>query len=281
MNIFFTNSTKHFANKINLPQSPYIVKKFSDGEIYIKVDQDVQKKVWVIASTQPPADNLLELFFLLDALERSGAQKINILISYFAYARQAVALTGEAGSAQFIATTLTKFPLAKIYIVHAHAAHILEGFLPFTNMIPIDFFCSVAKNYDVIAAPDKGAFDFAQTVAQQCKKEIVFFYKKRPEHEKVIIESINGNVNGKRVLLVDDIISTGRTIIQASKAIIDLGAQEVSAAATHGIFAADAHEKIDESQLKKVYVTNTLEQMSRDKIEVHDVSKFIESIIIK
>lgn len=216
---------------------------------------------------------------MLDALVRAGIQKINLFFTYFAYARQAVALPGEAASAQLICTILKKFHSKKIFITHVHAAHILQTYLHFNNIIDIDFFCSIAKNYDVIAAPDKGAFDFAQSVANSCKKDIVFFHKKRLGHEKVVVESVNGNVAGKKVLLVDDIISTGHTLIQASQTIKNLNAKEVSAAATHGLFSPGAFERLTESPLEKIYVTNTLAHISQGKIEVSDVSSFIKSIL--
>jgi ribose-phosphate pyrophosphokinase len=282
MIIFFTRSAQHLSEKIILPKAHYSVKQFSDGELYVKIDQDLDhNEIWIITSTQPPAENLLELFFLLDALVRKGVQKINLFFTYFAYARQAIASSGEAGSAQLICDLLKKFPLHRIYSMHIHAAHLMQTFLPFTDIVNMNFFCSSAKNYDVIAAPDKGAFGFAENVAQTCGKEVIFLKKIRPEHEKVVIESVDGNVKGKKVLLVDDMISTGSTLIEACRALINLGASEVAAAATHGIFSSDAYERLEESQLKKIYVTNTLNCFSKGKIEVTDISTFIESILMK
>lgn len=282
MIVFYTSTAEHFAQKIDIKRALYHYKQFSDGELYIKVEPEiVNKEIWVMASTQPPAENLLELFFLLDALVRSDVQKINLCITYFAYARQAIAQPGEAATAHLICTLLRQFPLGKIYILHAHAATILQKYLPFDNAIPLDFFCDVAQNYDVIVAPDKGAVDFAQIVALRCKKEIVFFSKRRPAHEQVIIESINGNVKDKKVLLVDDIIASGRTMIQASEALKAIGAREVAAAATHGIFSDNAAMRLQESPIKKVYVTNSLLQYARGNIEVHDISNFIEALLLK
>jgi len=162
--------------------------------------------------------------------------------------------------------------------MHAHDSPILQTFLPFKNVIDMGFFCNIAKHYDIIAAPDKGAAEFAQKVSTVSGKEIIFLEKCRPTHETVLIKAIDGNALGKKVLLVDDIISTGHTIIEASKTLIELGALEVSAAATHGIFSQETIQRLNQSSLKKIYVTNTLKQSPINKINIVDISKFIELI---
>lgn len=283
--IIFTRSVQHLNRTINLPSVPYIIKQFSDGELYVKIlrqaqdDWDDEKDIWIITSTQPPAENILELFFLLDALTRSGAQKINIIFSYFGYARQAIAQAGEARGAQVITQFLQQFPLNKIYIIHAHAAPVIHDLLNFTNIIDFDFFCNTSKEYDVIAAPDKGAAEFAQQVAQRCNKEFIALEKTRPEHERVLIQTIHGSVQDKKVLLVDDIISTGSTMIAAANVLKKSGALQVSAAATHGIFSQGSQEKLQTSELTKIYVTNSVNPTAGGKIEVYDIGKFIEKVI--
>lgn len=282
MTIYYTRSTEYFAPHIAIPQAPCTIKTFSDGELYVKIEQAIQptEDIWILTSTEPPATNLLELFFLLDALTHKGAQRIHLFFSYFGYARQAVAQPGEAHSTELISKIVRTFPVYKTYILHAHAATKLADYLPFTNVIDNNFFCSIAKNYDVIAAPDAGAAPFATAIATACHKEVVFLQKIRPEHDQVRIESVDGAVAGKRVLLVDDIISTGRTLIQAAHALKELGATEISAAATHGIFAPGSVERLAESPLTTVYVTNTPQRSSTKKIQVYDVSSFIESTIL-
>lgn len=280
MIVFSNRAAAHLLDTMHLPKGNSIIKQFSDGEVYIKIESDIKnKKVWVVASTQAPAENLLELFFLLDALTRMGAQHINIFIPYFSYARQAVAQPGEAGSAQRICKILEQFPLGTIKIMHVHAAPLMHSFLQFENVIDINFFCNVAKEYDCIAAPDKGAAEFSQKIAHECQKEIVFLKKIRPDHEYVKIESLTGNVIGKKILLVDDIISTGRTMIEAAQVLKNGGALEVSAAATHGIFTNGAHERFAKSVVQKIYVTNTLKNIQPDHIIVYNISKYIELII--
>lgn len=280
MIIFSNSGAKHLVAKMNLPKGKAIIKQFSDGEVYAKIESDITNKdVWVIASTQSPAENLIELFWLLDALTRLGAQRINLFFPYFGYARQAITQTGEAGSAQRICTILKQFPIGRVKILHVHAAPRMHTFLSFENVIDRDFFCQVAQNYDCIAAPDKGVAEFAQNIAQHCKKEVVFLQKIRPDHEYVKIESISGSVDGKKIMLVDDIISTGRTMIEAANALKNAGAVEISAAATHGIFTNGAQERFEQSVIKKIYVTNSLKDIQPDSIKTYDVSKFIETVI--
>lgn len=259
-----------------------IIKQFSDGEVYVKIESDIKdKRIWVIASTQSPAENLIELIFLLDALARLGASNINIFFPYFSYARQAIAQTGEAASAQRICTILKQFPIGTVKMLHVHAPDRMQSFLNFENVIDIDFFCHAAREYDCIAAPDKGAADFAQKIAYKCEKEAVFLQKIRPDHEYVKIESITGTVAGKKILLVDDIISTGRTMIEAAQALKNAGALEVACAATHGIFTNGAAERFEQSVIKKIYVTNSLKDFQPDSIKTYNVSRFIEAIILK
>lgn len=280
MIIFANKGAAHLIKKMNLPKGNAIIKQFSDGEVYVKIESDIKNKhIWVIASTQSRAENIIELFFILDALTRLGAPYINIFFTYFGYARQAITQTGEAGSAQRICTMLKEFPLGKVIMLQVHAAARMHSFIPFENVIDFDFFCNAAHEYDCIAAPDKGAAEFAQKVAHTCKKEIVFLQKIRPDHEYVKIESISGTVEGKKILLVDDIISTGRTMIEAANALKDAGAITISAAATHGIFTPGTQERFTQSIIKKVYVTNSIKDFQPDFIYTYDMSNFIETII--
>lgn len=280
--IFYTRSTQFLAPKIAIPQAPCIIKEFSDGELYVKIEQDIEAKedIWVLTSTEPPATNLIELFFLLDALCHKGAQRIHLFFPYFGYARQAVAQPGEARSTELLCKILRTFPVYKTYILHAHAASILKSYIDFTNVIDFNFFCSVAQTYDIIAAPDKGAALFAQQVAQSCNKEMVYVQKTRPAHDQVRIESVDGAVAGKKVLLVDDIISTGRTLIEAAHALKKLGATTISAAATHGIFAPGSVERLASSPLTKIHVTNAPQCAGEKNVMVYDISSFIEDTII-
>ena len=278
MILFANHAALHLARYIPVKLGDYVSKRFSDGELFVRVNEEVQgKKVWVIASTQPPADNLLELFFLLDALHSSGAS-INILITYFSYVRQIVAKQGEAHSAQVICKMFNTFTFSKILVIHPHSL-LLHDYLSCKAIYDLQFFCNLAHDFDAIAAPDVGASAFAKEVATLCNKDLIILTKTRPDHEQVKIVSIDGPVTDKKILLVDDIISTGRTLVTAAHELKKRGADQIAAAATHGIFSPGAHELIEKSNLEKVYVTNTIAQESQGKVIVVDISAALYKIM--
>lgn len=281
MIVFYTSATAHLAPLLPFERGEYICKKFTDGELYIKLETAVtNKKVWVIAATNPPADHLIELFLLLDVLTRNKA-KIHLLITYLGYTRQDNPLPAEASAAQLICSILNLFALQKIVIIHAHSTR-LHDFLTFENVIPVELICNVAQHYNAIAAPDQGAADNVQHIGSVCNLETVFLTKIRPEQEIVKILEYNGIVRSKKILIIDDIIATGNTVIEVAKILEKLGATHVSAWATHGVFSGNAIESLEKSSIKKVYVTNTLGQhKSSAKIEVITIAPLVEKIIKK
>jgi len=279
MILFYTNSTKHLASKIKVNKGKFEIRRFSDGEIHVKVEQDVKnKKVWVLASTLPPADNILELIFLLDVLKREKA-KINLLIPYFGYARQDRLLPGECFSSKIMCDWLRKSRLRNIAVIDLHT-HRIRKFLKYKNMVPFEIYAQIAKKMDVVVAPDKGALPNARSISKACRIPLASMEKIRPEKEKIKMIKIKGSVKGKKVLIVDDMISTGSTIVEAAKIMMKKGAKEVSVIATHGIFSDDAIKKINKSRIKKVYVTNTIHQKSHSKkIKVIDISDYLKNIM--
>lgn len=278
MKLFSTRSAQHLAANISLDHGACTIKQFSDGELFVRIDEDVQSKhIWILASTPPPAENLFELFFLCDALLKAGAN-LNVCITYLSYIRQIVAAPGESCTAHVIANFIKSFPINNLYIMHPHST-ILHNFLPFTMIRDTDFFCRQAAGFDAIAAPDKGATLLAQEIATSCKKELILLSKTRPDKEQVEITAVNGQPAHKKILLVDDIISTGRTITQCAHALKKLGAIEVAAAATHGVFSPDCYQLLEQSPLSTISVTNTIAQQAKGKITVVDTSPFIQKIM--
>lgn len=278
MILFSTTNVKHLAINMHMPQGRFILKKFSDGELYLRLQENVKKKnVGVLAALNSPPENILELYFLIDALSSENAN-ITLFITYFGYTRQLTPLPGEARSGSLIASFFNRYSFKKIIILHPHTL-LLRQFLDYTQTYDLSFFCSVATLYDAIAAPDEGAHSLAREIASTCNKELILFTKKRFDNEDVKILTMDGNCNQKNILIVDDIISTGKTIIEASKTLMEKGALSVSAAATHGIFAKESYIHLNNSKLSKIYVTNSLNVPSNEKITVFNLSSFILNAI--
>ena len=280
MKVFSTRSCEHLIDQMNVERGAATIKNFSDGELYIKIEEDVAcQNVWVLASTQAPADNLLELYLMLDALQRMNA-RIYLLITYFAYARQDRAEPGEAFSSEVIFRFLQQFTIARTFIVHIHNPEV-RMFFDFEDLILLDFFVPIIEQVDYLVAPDEGAANFTRALAQRTKKPVSVMKKVRSAHEQIKRIELDNGVADKNVLIVDDMIATGGTVCNAAKVLRDYGAKNIFVAATHGIFSGNAYEAIAQSQISKVYVTNSLAQKEgKPKIEVIDCSVMLEQVIL-
>lgn len=280
MKVFSTRSGEHLIERMNVERGAVTIKNFSDGELYIKIEEDVSnQEVWVLASTQAPADNLLELYFMLDALQRMNA-KIHLLITYFSYARQDRAEPGEALGSEVVFRFLQQFIIARTIIIHIHNPEV-RMFFDFEDVILLDFFIPIIEQVDCLVAPDEGAVDFTYALAQRTKKPVSVMKKIRSGHERIERIELDNGVADKKVLIVDDMIATGGTVCKATKVLKDYGAKGIYVAATHGIFSGNAYEAIEHSHIAKVYVTNSLPQKEgKPKIEVVDCSSMLEQIIL-
>lgn len=277
--IFYTNATRHFAARIGLREGERSIGRFSDGEIHVRVEEEVRGKgVWVLAATGPPAENLLEPFFLADALSRQGAE-VNLLFTYFGYARQDRERPGEALSSKVVCDWLKALPISRTVVIHMHSRRI-RNFLDYEDVLPVELFQPILEEMEVFLAPDRGAHDFVKALSVRYDRRFALMEKVRPRQEEVRAVSIQNGVEGKRVLIVDDMISTGETVLQASARLLEEGAREVRVAATHGLFAKDAVERIEESAIKKVYVTNSVRQsFGSNKIETIDLSPVLAKVV--
>ena len=277
--LFYTPTSKELAERLDIPKGSCTIKQFTDGEWHVTVHDDVQnKQVWVLGQTGAPADSIIQLLLLCNALQRSGAQ-LNLLISYFGYARQDKAQKGESLGADIMCRLLHMLRPQRVAVIHLHNPEICEGILPHENHIPYRFFYDCVHDADVIVSPDKGARQLATHIAQHTHKEVIVCEKHRPEPEQVILQ-FTGDVAGKRVLIVDDMITTGGTIIRAANLLLEQGAKTVRVAATHGVFAGNALKALNESSIEDIRVTNTLEQAHRsEKVTIVDVAPWIQNVI--
>lgn len=288
--IFYTRSAQHLADdarrgspRRGTPRRGHVeIKDFSDGEMYVRILDKVQgKDVWVVASTPAPADNFFELFFLLNALERSGATNIKVIITYLGYARQDHPEEGEAASLKVIAQFLNLFHQKKLYILHPHT-NLIEQLVPCNIVIFEKLFLDIIWHYDLVVIPDRGAVEWAMRVVEAANKPYVTIKKKRISDQKVELLQLDGDVGGKSCLIIDDIISTGGTMIQEAAHLKAHGASHVSGMATHGVFSHEARRALAESPLEKVYVTNSILQPEHaEKIHVIDIQSSLEELMKK
>jgi ribose-phosphate pyrophosphokinase len=279
MMLFYTNSARHIADKIKIRKAKFEIRKFKDGEIYVKIKENVRgKAVYVLGSTNPPAENIVELIFMLDVLKREKA-KINLIMPYFGYARQDRVFRGESFNGKVICNLLKSFRLSRIFVVDMHSMR-LKKFLNFKNKVPYELFSRIAGDFDAVVAPDKGALADAEQLSRIAKVSLACMKKHRTKNGRVEIVKIRGDIKNKKLLINDDMISTAGTIIETARLLKKEGAKDVSVLATHGIFAGDAVKRIEKSSIKEVYVTDTIPQRLKSaKIKIIDISGFIGKII--
>ncbi|MDS1030288.1 ribose-phosphate pyrophosphokinase [Bacillota bacterium LX-D] len=250
------------------------VKRFSDGEISIAIDESVRgADVYVIQPTcNPVNDNLMELLIMIDALRRASARRITAVIPYYGYARQERKVRArDPISAKLVANLLTAAGARRVVAMDLHA-NAIQGFFD----IPVDHIPCVSilaefylgKNLDnvVVVSPDLGGVTRARDLAQRLGAGIAIIDKRRPKPNVAEIMNIIGDVEGKSVIMLDDIIDTAGTIVQGAQAMIDRGAKEVFVGCTHPVFSGPALDRLGESVIKEVVVTNTIPL--NDKIEI-------------
>jgi ribose-phosphate pyrophosphokinase len=276
--IFAGNSNRQLAEeiaeKIGLPLGVSTVGRFSDGESQINIGEVVRgSDVFIVQSTcYPVNDNLVELLIMIDALKRASAGRITAVIPYFGYARQdRKARARDPISAKLIANVLTVAGADRILTMDLHAPQ-LQGFfdIPVDHLlgVPIlaQYFDEKFDNFDdvVIVSPDMGSVSRSRKVAERLNVPLAIIDKRRPKANESEIMNIIGEVKDKRIILVDDMIDTGGTVVNAIKAIIEMGAKEVYACCTHAVLSGPAIERIENSDLKELVILNTI-PMTQEK----------------
>lgn len=295
LKIFSLNSNRPLAEKIaeevGVELGKSSVKKFSDGEIQINIDESIRgADVYVVQSTSDPVnDNLMELLIMIDALRRASANTINIVMPYYGYARQdRKARAREPITAKLVANMLENAGADRILALDLHAAQI-QGFfdIPVDHLMgaPLlaDYFLASGLDKDaVVVSPDHGGVTRARKLAEFLKAPIAIVDKRRPKANVAEIMNIIGNVKGKRAILIDDMVDTAGTITLAAQKLIDEGATEVYASATHAVLSGPAIERIGNSAIKKMIVTDSInlsDEKLIDKIEVVSVGQLIGDAI--
>jgi ribose-phosphate pyrophosphokinase len=249
------------------------VSHFSDGEIQIHIEESVRgSEVYIVQSTSYPVnDNILELLIMIDALKRASVGVINVVIPYYGYGRQdRKARSREPITAKLVANLLETTGATRILTMDLHTSQI-QGFfdIPVEHLygVPIlgQYFQEKGLEDIVIVAPHNGSIGRARKVANLLHAPIALIDKRRFEENGVETTNVVGNVEGKNVIIIDDLIDTGETIALAAKALAENGAKAIYAGCTHPVFTDKAIEKIEASPIKELVVTNTI-QLPEDKV---------------
>jgi ribose-phosphate pyrophosphokinase len=261
--------------------------RFSDGEIQISFEESVRgQKVFLIQSTMPPAENLMELLLLIDAAKRASAQEIVAVLPYFGYARQdRKDQPRVAIGAKLVADMLAVAGATRVMTMDLHADQI-QGFfdVPVDHLYASTLFMPHIQALNLpnltIAAPDMGGSKRANAYAKYLKCDMVICYKQRTKANVVDHMTAIGEIEGRNVVLVDDLIDTGGTLCKAADMMMERGALSVRAVCTHGVLSGKAHENIQNSKLTELIVTDTIPQnTSHGKIKVISVADLFAKVI--
>lgn len=295
LKIFALNSNRPLAEKIaktvGVELGKLSVDRFSDGEIRINIEESIRgDNVYVIQSTSNPVnDNLMELLIMIDALRRASANTINVVIPYYGYARQdRKARSREPITAKLVANMLEEAGASRIVALDLHAAQI-QGFfdIPLDHLMgaPLlaDYFINnhIAEDA-VVVSPDHGGVTRARALAEFLKAPIAIIDKRRPKANVAKIMNIIGDVEGKKCIMIDDMIDTAGTITLGAQALMDQGAEEVYVSCTHPVLSDPAIERLEKAPIKQVVVTDSInlpEEKQIDKLVQISVGPLIGSAI--
>ncbi|MBL0332571.1 MAG: ribose-phosphate pyrophosphokinase [Chlorobiota bacterium] len=286
-------SNQIFAEKVassaGTTLSKVIIRNFSDGEIWVKYDENIRGvDLFIVQSTQPPADNLMEFLMLIDAARRASAKRITAVIPYFGYARQdrkdkpRVAIT-----AKLVANLITQAGADRVITMDLHAPQI-QGFfdIPFDHLYSSPVISSHFKNLNLenltVVSPDVGGLKLARAYAKRLGAGLAFIDKRRPKPNVAEVMHLVGEVEGKDILVIDDMIDTGGTFINAVNAIKERGALKIYGACTHPVLSGNSYELIENSALELLVATDSLPlKKHSDKILIKSVADLFADAILR
>ena len=280
------------VKNMNLKLGDMEIRRFADGEVFVQVGESVRNKdVYVIQPTGRPSsnENWMELYCIIDALKRASAKRITAVIPYYGYSRQdrknepRVPIT-----AKLVANLLTESGVGRVLSLDLHAAQI-QGFFD----IPVDhmqskniFLEKIRKDLDIsnsrIVSPDIGGIGRARLIAKALKLDIAIIDKRRDRANECEVMNIIGDVKGKDAIIIDDIIDTGGTLIKSINALKQSGMRKIFVFITHAVCSGDVYERINASEIEKLYITDSLKVITErlgNKIEVISVAPAIADAI--
>lgn len=268
--LFAGNSNRSLAEaiakKLNTALGDVEVGKFSDGETSVHLGETVRgRDLFIIQSTCDPVnDNLMELLILIDAAKRASAGRVTAVMPYFGYARQdRKARSRDPITAKLVADLLTAAGADRVLTMDLHAAQI-QGFfnIPLDNLLGgptlYNYFSNKIDDSYLVVSPDIGSVNRARKVAERLNCQMAIIDKRRPKANVMEVMNIIGNVEGKKCLLVDDMIDTAGTIVQGAEALVDKGATEIYACCTHAVLSGPAIERLEKSPIKELVMLDTI-----------------------
>jgi len=285
--------TQKICNYLNVSLGEAKVKTFSDGEIQIEINENVRSKdVFIIQSTCAPVnDTLIELLLMIDALKRSSASRITAVIPYYGYARQDKKVAPRVPiSAKLVADLLTVAGSNRVITMDLHAGQI-QGFfnIPVDNLyaasVILDYIKANFQDNLVIISPDAGGVERARAFAKRLHADLAIIDKRRDAPNKAKAMAVIGDVKGKVAIILDDMVDTAGTLIEAASAIAGKGAKEIHAFCAHPVLSGESVERLADSSLKTLVVSDTIPLSSKaaacDKIRVLSVADIIGEAIIR
>jgi ribose-phosphate pyrophosphokinase len=297
MAIFAGNSNPDLVKKIcdylSLPLGGAEVKTFSDGEIQIEIHENVRlKDIFVVQSTCSPVnDNLVELLLMIDAFNRSSAKKITAVIPYYGYSRQDKKVAPRVPiSAKLVADMITVAGADRIITMDLHAGQI-QGFfnIPVDNLfaapVLIEYIRNNFRDHMVIVSPDAGGAERARAFAKRLNADLAIIDKRRDAPNQAKAMAVIGDVTDKVAIILDDMADTAGTLTEAAEALKTAGAREIHACCAHAVLSGPAIERITDSVLKSMVVTDTIPLSENaaacDKIKVLTISQLVGEAIIR
>jgi ribose-phosphate pyrophosphokinase len=294
MNIITGNANPKLAKEIckylKMPLGDALVTTFSEGEIRVKINENVRgKDVFIVQPTcYPVNNNLMELLILIDSLKRASAKRITAVLPYFGYARQdrkdqpRVPIT-----AKLVANLITTAGVDRILTVDLHAGQI-QGFfdIPMDHLYAVNIFVNHIKKIKlkdiVIVSPDVGGIKMARAYAKKFEAPLAIVDKRRISGEDTEAMNILGDIKGKNLIIVDDLVATASSLVEAAAALKKQGGKEIYAAITHPVLSGPAIKRINDSVIKKLFVTNTIpveNGKKHKKIEVLSIAPLLAEAI--
>ena len=278
------------CEKLEIPLGDAYVGRFPDGEIDVKINEDVRGgDIFLVQPTCPPVnESLMEMLILVDCLRRASADRITVVVPYFGYARKDRKDEGRVPiTAKLVADLISQAGASRVLTIDLHASQI-QGFfnIPVDHLYAkpamIGHFRQLNVRSLVVVSPDVGGIKIARSYAKSLGAGLAIVDKRRDTPEKIETEHLIGEVDGKTVLVVDDMISTGGSITEAARIVKHRGAKKVYLAATHAVFCGPARERLDAAEVERIFVTDTIpiRGVPPKRVEVISVTPLLARAIL-